>query len=70
MSRPAYTYKTAAEWLNIKPDKLRRLVERREITHVKLGREVRFRLIDLEEYVSDRIRPAKHLATSLRAPPV
>jgi excisionase family DNA binding protein len=59
MNRPAFNYKTAAEWLNMKPSKLRRLVDLRKISFVKMGREVRFRQRDLEEYLARCIRPAE-----------
>jgi len=58
VNRPEYTYATAAEWLNITTVKLHRLVELRKISFVKMEREVRFRLEDLELYVSGCIRPA------------
>jgi excisionase family DNA binding protein len=58
MTPPAYNYQTAAEWLNITPHKLRRLVELRKIPFVKIEREVRFRLEDLEQYVAGCVRPA------------
>lgn len=56
---PAYDYETAAEWLGIEPDRLRRLVKMREISHVKMARVIRFRLVDLEEYAGDRLRPSR-----------
>jgi len=57
MTAPAYDYQTAAEWLNITPHKLRRLVELRKISFVKMEREVRFRIEDLEEYTARCVRP-------------
>jgi excisionase family DNA binding protein len=67
-SQPAFTYKTAAEWLNIKPSKLRRLVELRKIPCVKIERAVRFRIEDLEQYIAGCIRPAAPEG-GLRLPP-
>lgn len=57
-TQPLYDYRTAAEWLTIKPHQLCRLVALREITFLKMGREVRFRREDLERYVVFNVRPA------------
>ena len=55
--RIAYDYETAAAWLEIKLRKLQRLVAHRSISHVKIGREIRFRQVDLDEYLLRCVRP-------------
>lgn len=69
MSAPSYTYQTAAGWLNISPRKLHRLVEIRKIPFVKMEREVRFRLEDLEQYVAGCVRPVVYEAGVRLTPP-
>jgi excisionase family DNA binding protein len=69
MSAPSYTYQTAAEWLNISPRKLHRLVEIRKIPFVKMEREIRFRLEDLENYLTRCIRPVVYEAGVRLTPP-
>lgn len=69
MNKPAFNYKTAADWLNMKPGKLRRLVELRKISFVKMGREVRFRQQDLDEYLAGCIRPVASDGLRLPNPP-
>ena len=55
--RIAYDYETAAAWLGIKMRKLQRLVARKSISHVKIGRDIRFRQVDLDEYLLRCVRP-------------
>jgi excisionase family DNA binding protein len=57
INRLQYNYETAAKWLGITERQLRRMVSRREITNVKVGRSVRFRQCDLDEYTERSIRP-------------
>ena len=46
------TYKQAAEFLGMKEDWLMAQVHQKKITYVVLGRLIRFKKSDLEEYVT------------------
>lgn len=59
LNRLAYNYETASAYLNITERKLHQLVEERRITYVKVGAEVRFRQIDIDQYVSGCVRPLR-----------
>ena len=50
------TVKEAAQYLGLKPQTLYLWVSRRRIVFVKIGRLVRFREKDLEEYVDGQRR--------------
>ena len=63
LCRIAYDYETAAAWLGIKTRKLQRLVARKSISHVKIGRDIRFRQVDLDEYLLRCVRPVAHPPT-------
>jgi len=69
MTPPAYNYKTAAECLSITPRQLMCLVADRAITFVKMEREIRFRLEDLENYLTRCIRPVVYEAGVRLTPP-
>lgn len=49
-----YTPATAAEYLAMSERQVRDAVTRRELTHVKAGRSLRFRRSDLEQYIEAR----------------
>jgi excisionase family DNA binding protein len=49
---PVLTYPTAAPRVGMTERQLRDAVRRREITYVKVGRFVRFRQSDLDEYIT------------------
>lgn len=46
----------AASYLHTSQRHIRRLVERRELRHVKVGRFVRFRLADLDAFIASNVR--------------
>lgn len=46
----------AAEYLDVTVPALRGLIHRRRIPHVKVGRVVRFRQLDLERWVEENTR--------------
>jgi len=54
-----FNYATASEFLGISERKMHQLVEERKITCVKVGLEVRFRQIDLDQYVLGCVRPLR-----------
>ena len=54
-----FDYETAAKILGMAPGSLRKKVCRRELSHVKLGRLVRFRHSDLEAYLEANAVPAE-----------
>lgn len=58
LNKLEFNYETASAWLHISERKLHQLVENKKITHVKIGREVRFRQIDLEEFTGQNIHRA------------
>jgi excisionase family DNA binding protein len=54
------TVEEAADYLNTSVRFVRRLIEERRIAFHKLGRHVRLKLVDLEEYVSaGRVEPRR-----------
>lgn len=46
-----YTIEEATQILKVKESKIRQMIFRREITYVKLGGLIRFRLKDLADYI-------------------
>lgn len=50
-----YTVEEAARILNIKISRVRMAIFRKEISYVKLGALVRFRSIDLENFISKNL---------------
>jgi len=44
----------AAAYLALKPETVRRLVRRGELPHTRVGRSIRFRLVDLDRYLEER----------------
>lgn len=54
-----YDYVAASKFLGISERKMHQLVEERKITCVKIGVEVRFRQIDLDQYVLGCVRPLR-----------
>ncbi|MCF6159236.1 MAG: DNA-binding protein [wastewater metagenome] len=50
--------KQAAEYLNVKTSTLYSMCMRREIPYVKIGRLNRFRKIDLDTWITERIQEA------------
>jgi excisionase family DNA binding protein len=46
----------AASILGITPRHLKSLVDRRELAHVKVGRLLRFRPVDLDAYIQAHVR--------------
>lgn len=56
--QPLLTLDQAAELLAVKPGFLRRLVREHRITHVKVGKFVRFRPGDLEAFIEAGRREA------------
>jgi excisionase family DNA binding protein len=57
--KPEYDIESAAEWLKISVRKMRQLVEDRKIGFLKIGAEIRFRQVDLDQFVSGCIRPQR-----------
>jgi excisionase family DNA binding protein len=53
-------YEGAAAYLAISPRQVRELWVQRKVTVVKIGRAVRFRRRDLDEYVNGHTVPAVH----------
>jgi excisionase family DNA binding protein len=49
-------HEEAAKMLQIKVSKLRSMVFRKEIPYVKIGRLVRFRITDLEQFISNNLK--------------
>lgn len=56
MSDRLLDYRTAAEYLGVRPKTLRKWVSGRRIPFVKVGRLVRFRPVDVERWVEVRVR--------------
>ncbi len=54
-----YTVKELAELLCVKPLTIYRMVQRQELPFYKIGRSVRFRRDDIEEYLRSRRMPTK-----------
>jgi excisionase family DNA binding protein len=54
---PLLTIQEAAEKLGVKPNTLYLWVSQRRIPHRKIGRLVRFRDCDLEEFVEKQLQP-------------
>lgn len=50
------TYREVAAWLSISESYVRRLVMHRKIPIVKIGRSVRFRPTDIEQWIERRNR--------------
>lgn len=50
------TIKQAMEFLNVTQTWLRTRIFKKEIPYVKVGRLVRFRQVDLEEYVQSNLK--------------
>ncbi len=57
--KPEYDYESAAKWLKISVRKLRQLTEDRKIGFLKMGAEIRFRQVDLDQFVAGCIRPQR-----------
>jgi excisionase family DNA binding protein len=49
----------AAEILNCSPRLVRTLVARKELSHVRVGRAIRFRRVDLDEYIEAHVHEAR-----------
>ncbi|HKF05416.1 MAG TPA: helix-turn-helix domain-containing protein [Candidatus Sulfotelmatobacter sp.] len=59
MTSDLLTVPEAAEVLGVKPVTVRAWVLQRRIPYVKLSKCVRLRRADLEQYIADRIVPAR-----------
>lgn len=53
MDNKLLNYAQASDFLGIPVGSLRNMVMRRQLPHVKIGRRVRFRARDLENWLSD-----------------
>jgi excisionase family DNA binding protein len=58
LSDPLLTQEEAAELLGVKERFIRRLVQERRISHIKIGRHIRIRQSQLEAFVQTNSRPA------------
>jgi len=59
LNRIKFNYETGAEFLGISERTLHKLVEDRKISCVKIGTQVRFRQVDMDQYVSGCVRPLR-----------
>lgn len=50
------TYRDVAAWLSVSESYLRRLVMHRKIPNVKIGRAVRFRPVDIKQWIEQHHR--------------
>ncbi|MBD66491.1 MAG: excisionase [Halobacteriovoraceae bacterium] len=53
------TIQEASEFLSVKISRLRTAVFKREIPYVKIGRLVRFKVEDLNEWIDSKTQPEK-----------
>lgn len=60
MTGPLLNYEQAAEYLGLTTRQVRRLWEQRKLAAVKLGRQVRFRVCDLDDCAE------RHVVSSTR----
>lgn len=56
--RGLWTMTETAAWLNVPERMVRRLVSERRIPYVKVGRYVRFRPLDVQEWRDGNVHPA------------
>jgi len=56
-----YTVPEVAEYLKMSKSKVYYLIQRREIPHIKIGRNVRIRQEDLLKWLEKRSRPTREL---------
>jgi excisionase family DNA binding protein len=52
MARPLLDVQGAADYLNVAPRFVRRLVQERRVAFVRVGRHIRFDVRDLEQFVA------------------
>lgn len=53
-----HTLQTAADYLSVSPTTIRRLVDRRQIRHTRVGCQIRFRQQWLDDYLGrNEVRP-------------
>lgn len=58
ITEPLLTLKEAAEMLAISPRTLERYVQNREINFYRIGNGVRFRRVDISNFLGERYQPA------------
>jgi excisionase family DNA binding protein len=63
---PLFTPEQAAEYLGVSPRWLTRAVNERRFSHVKLGRQLRFKKSVLDRYIADNTREAQPKVTQPR----
>ena len=56
-----YTVPEVAEYLKMSKSKVYYLIQRREIPHIKIGRNVRIRQEDLLKWLEKRSRPTREI---------
>lgn len=59
MTQKLLTIEEAAKLLSIKVSRLRTAVFKREVPYIKIGRLVRFRQTDLEEWINENTKSVK-----------
>lgn len=50
----ALSVQDAADYLNVAPITIRRLIASGDLPHARLGRAIRIRLVDLDRYLEER----------------